>query len=161
MAVGARGAGVKPRGATPRAGQSHKRSGYRFMKTTLTILLTGLLLCGCSQKETSPAGPTTPAGPAIDLVQAGKDSVWQGGTLLHVSMRDGASVEGIRLISTSSGGQRTTITADTGTLSPGTIEDAADQDSVKLTLHDAHGETLSATGRVVTSMKEMILVLKK
>ena len=121
------------------------------MKTTLTVLLSGLLLCGCSQKQASSAGP------AIDLVQAGKDIVWQGGTVLHVTKRDGTSVEGIQIVTTSSKGEKTTITADTGTVSPGSIEDAADQNSVKLTLHDARGETLAPAGKKV----EMIFVLKR
>lgn len=62
---------------------------------------------------------------------------------------------------TSSDGQKTTITADTGTLSPGSVEDAADANSVKLILHDAYGETLAPTDKKVTTIKEMTLVLKR
>ena len=125
------------------------------MKTTLTVILSGLLLCGCSTKQASSSGT------ALDLVQTGKDTVWQGGTILHVTKHDGASLEGIQIVSTSADGQKTTLTADTGTVSSGSIEDAADSNSVKLTLHDAHGETLAPTGKKLTDIKEMTLVLKR
>jgi hypothetical protein len=129
--------------------------GYTFMKNTLIVLLSGLLLCGCSQKQASSAGS------AIDLVQAGKDTVWQDGATLHIAKRDGASIEGIQIVKTSADGKKTTMTADTGTISSGSIEDTADANSVKLTLHDARGETLAPAGKKVMTMKELILVLKR
>jgi hypothetical protein len=124
------------------------------MKTTLTILLSGLLVCGCAQNRASSAGP------AINLVQAGKDTVWQNGTVLHIAKREGTSVEGIQIVRTSEG-QKMTVTADTGTLSPGTIQNAADADSIKLILRDARSETLGPSGRNVMTVKEWTLVLKR
>jgi hypothetical protein len=125
------------------------------MKNTLIVLLSGLLVCSCSQKQASSAGP------AIDLLQAGKDITAFSGSVIHITKRDGTSLEGIQITSTGADGQKTTITADTGTLSPGSIEDATDSNSVKLTLHNAHGETLAPAGNRVMTVKEMTLVLKR
>ncbi|HEX7617330.1 MAG TPA: hypothetical protein VF480_01280, partial [Verrucomicrobiae bacterium] len=104
------------------------------MKTMHSILLSGLLLCGCSHKQ---------ATPAIDLVQAGSDVTWNfddnawskhGACVLHIAQRDGSSLKGIRLvlkIPDGWGGQETTLTADTGSLSPGSVENAADRTCVR------------------------------
>ena len=105
------------------------------MKTTLTMLLLGFLLCGCSQKR-----PST-TSPAIDQIQAGKDLAWNdGSSVLHVTKRDGNSLEGIRIVTTASDGQKTTTTADTGTLTPGSLENAADNSCVTITLHNAKSQ---------------------
>ena len=80
------------------------------MKNTLVILLSGLLLCGCSKK------------PAITLIQSGTDaSLKLGGAscVLHVTTRDGSSIQGIRLVTKEADGKETTITADAGTISEG------------------------------------------
>jgi hypothetical protein len=129
--------------------------GYTFMKNTLIVLLSGLLLCSCSQKQASSAGP------AIDLIQAGKDITAFSGSVIHITKRDGTSLEGIQIISTGADGQKTTTTADTGTLAPGSVEDATDANSVMLILHNAHGETIADTGKKLTDIKEMTLVLKR
>ena len=62
------------------------------MKNTLAVLLSGLLLCGCSHKQA--AGESR----AIDLIVAGKDVAWGRGAVLHIAKRDGSSVEGVRLL---------------------------------------------------------------
>jgi len=121
------------------------------MKSTLTIILSGLLLCGCSQKQTSAAGA------AIDLVQAGKDTTWREPYILHITKRDGASLEGIKITSTTTDGVKTTITAATGTLSPGSVENAADETAVQISLNDAK----MVSGTKITTSKEMRLVLHK
>ncbi len=96
------------------------------MKNTLTIILSGLLLCGCSKK------------PAIDLVQAGKDTSWNHGSYdLQVAKRDGDSLGGIRLVLKTSSGQDTIITADTGTVTAGSVENPADPNCVRVTLFNA------------------------
>jgi hypothetical protein len=82
------------------------------LKTTLTILLSCFVLCGCSQKQ------ATSARPAIDLVEAGKDISWRDGYILHVDKRDGASLEGIQIRMETQEGQKVIITAETGTVSP-------------------------------------------
>lgn len=61
------------------------------MKNTLTVLLLGLLLCGCSQKQ------ATSATPAIDLVEARKAVEWSNGYVLYVGKRSGASLEDIHV----------------------------------------------------------------
>jgi uncharacterized protein YcfL len=88
------------------------------MKDTFTILLSGLLLCGCSQKQ---------ASSAIDRIQAGKDTTFGDSVVLHVAKRDGTSLEGVSISAKLPNGQTQTITADTATLSahtnaPGDIE---------------------------------------
>ena len=82
------------------------------MKNTFTILLSGLLLCGCSQKQAASTSPTT------DFVQAGRDITCLGGWVLHVTKRDGSSLEGIRLVLDPAKSPEDVITADTGTLTP-------------------------------------------
>jgi len=99
------------------------------------------------------------AGPPIDLVQAGKDIVLPGGTILHVTKRDGASLEGIRIVSSTTDGQKTTLTADSGTISSGSIKEATDVNPVKLTLHNGHCETLGPDGTRVITAKEMSLAM--
>ncbi|HZL14043.1 MAG TPA: hypothetical protein VFC85_07850 [Verrucomicrobiae bacterium] len=113
-------------------------SGYAFMKTMHFTLLSGLLLCGCSHRQ---------ATSAIDLVKAGTDLTWNfddnawskhGACVLHIAQRDGSSLKGIRLvlkIPDGWGGQETTLTTDAGSLSPGSIENAADKTYVRITLN--------------------------
>jgi hypothetical protein len=103
------------------------------MKNTSTILLLGLLLCGCSQKQ------AVPAGAAIDLVQAGKDTSWRDGYVLHVTKRDGPALQGVTIAAKLPTGQTQTISADTATLSP--LPNATDGSSVMLTLHNAKTQT--------------------
>jgi hypothetical protein len=90
------------------------------MKTTFTILLSGLLLCGCSKK------------PAIALIQSGTDvslKLGTGSCVLHVAKRDGSSIQGISLVTKEPDGKETTITADTGTISEG-----SDRNTVTISL---------------------------
>jgi uncharacterized lipoprotein YajG len=91
------------------------------MKNTLTILLSGLLLCGCSQKQGSSSGS------AIDRIQAGQDTAFGDSVVLHVAKRDGTSLEGVSISAKLPNGQTQTLTADTATLSavtntPGVVE---------------------------------------
>jgi hypothetical protein len=100
------------------------------MKTTSIIILSGLLLCGCSHKQAS-------SGPAIDRVQAGDTSWPDGPTVytLHVTKRDGTSLEGVTISAKLPTGQTQTVSADTATLSA--VPNAADDKSVMVTLHKA------------------------
>jgi hypothetical protein len=111
--------------------------------------MTGLLLCGCSPKQSSKF-------PSIDQIQAGKDLVWNGGSsVLHVTKRDGNSLEGIQIVATASDGQKTTTTADTGTLTPGSVENAADNSYVRITLHNGK----SQNAKVQMTAQEIMIVL--
>jgi hypothetical protein len=101
------------------------------MKNTLTIILSGLLLCGCSPKQASSS-----SRPAIDLVEAGKDIAWRDGYVLRVTKRDGTSLEGIQISAMSAAGQ-TTMSADTGTVSPVVEGNVMNDSSVIITLHNA------------------------
>ena len=99
------------------------------MKNTLMIFLSGLILCGCSHKESQ----------AIDLVVVGKDVAWGRGVVLHIAKRDGTSVEGIQLLVPRSDGQKGLITADAGTLAAGSDESATDPSCVQITLLNPKG----------------------
>jgi hypothetical protein len=119
------------------------------MKTILTVLLSGLILCGCSQKQAAP--------PAIDLVVAGKDIMWHGSIVLHVTKRDGASLEGIQISAATSDGGKTTISGDTGTVTANSVVNAADDNSVRITIENARVEK---SGEFMT-VKEWKIVLQK
>jgi hypothetical protein len=77
--------------------------GYTFMKITLFIILSAVILCGCSKK------------PAIGRIQAGRDIAWLDGEVLHIEKRDGYSLEGIRIVHKLADGSEETTTADKGT----------------------------------------------
>ena len=117
------------------------------MKNTLTALLSGFLLCGCSQKQASTVSA------AIDLVQAGKDTTWRDGYILHVTKRDGTSLEGVTVSAKLPTGQTQTFSADTATVSP--VNDS----SVIITLNDA--KVPANTGGSVISKGQFQIQLKK
>jgi uncharacterized lipoprotein YajG len=119
-----------------------------FMKITLTILLSGLLLCGCSQKQASSANS------AIDLVQAGKDTVRPDGTVIHVTKRDGTSIEGVQITKTFADGQKSTISADTGT-----VQNELENNKVRLFLYHAKVETITQAGTNVMTIEKMPILL--
>jgi hypothetical protein len=77
--------------------------------------------------------------------------------VLRVTKRDGDSVEGISIVSKTTDGQETTTTAETGTLSPGSVENPADMHSVRITLRNAQSQ--SATTRATA--ETMTLVLRR
>jgi hypothetical protein len=70
----------------------------------------------------------------MDLVQAGKDTTWRDGYVLHVTKRDGTSLEGVTISAKLPTGQTQTFSADTATLS---AVPNADDSSVMVTLHGA------------------------
>ncbi len=95
------------------AAQLFSLGGYTFMKNTFTILLSGLLLCGCSQKQAASTAP------ASDFIQAGRDiKCNRGSSVLHVDKRDGNSLTGIRYVLGAGTSSEEVTTADTGTLTP-------------------------------------------
>ena len=123
------------------------------MKNILLILLSGFVLCGCSKKH------TVSARPASELVEAGKDVAWSDGYVLHVTSRDGVSLEGIRIVKTETNGQVATITADKGTLEPQAATQRRDgviisTNVLMLTLHDAQFQ-----GVTTQTIKELTLSL--
>jgi 1-deoxy-D-xylulose 5-phosphate reductoisomerase len=102
------------------------------MKHTHALILSGLLLCGCcAQKQASQPAP------AIDRVQSGTDTAWdQGVYVLHVTKRQGSSLEGVQIISKAADGVETIVSADTGTiaLGPSCLDSVKDENSVAITL---------------------------
>ena len=100
------------------------------MKTVPIVVLSGLLLCGCSQKQASGSGP------AIDRIQVG-DTTWHNGSTVctvHVTKRDGTSLEGVSISGKTPTGQMMTVSGDTATLSA--VPNAADDKSVLITVHN-------------------------
>ncbi len=115
------------------------------MKLARTILMFGLLLCSCS--------PSAPS--AIDLVQAGKDTEWPNGYVVHIDKRQGNSLEGIRIRFTSADGETRTFTAHSGTVASGWHRDAADKQVVTLTLDSPTIQ--SATGTITNRVAYVVL----
>ena len=109
------------------------KSAYTFALAVFSTL--GLLLYGCSQKQTTAA---------IDLIQAGTDTTWNHGidgeAVLHVSKREGSSIEDIRLVLKTFGKGEATIKSDSGTVRSGSVENAADRSSVLITLANIQSE---------------------
>jgi len=102
------------------------------MKNMLTIILvSGLLLCGCSSKHEKSAGLD------IDSIQPGKViSCWDGWSKLCVTKRVGTSVEGATITLKLPNGPTQTYSAETATLSFST--NRLTGKSMIITLHDAN-----------------------
>ncbi len=103
------------------------------MKTILTFLFLGAVLCGCSRESATPAPALSQ--PARDLIVAGKDLKWNGDVgsyILHVEKRDGDSLEGITATHIDPPGKQTmkdvAIIAARATIRPGST--TMRQDSV-------------------------------
>jgi uncharacterized lipoprotein YajG len=123
------------------------------MKITFTILLSGLLFCGCSHKQ------ATLAGSAIDRIQTGTDTTWAGGHVLHVTQRDGSSLRGIQMIHNGGDGVKITYTADVGTVSPGKLQDPAATNFVTIVIHNAKAEGVTQSGEKVSSTENVTFQL--
>jgi len=84
--------------------------------------------------------------------------LWKNGhedCVLRVTKRAGDALEGVTIV-TKSHGEKTTITAPSGTLSPGSAGDPADVNSVKLTVFNAQSQ--SPTENV--TLTSLMLVLR-
>ena len=104
--------------------------------------------------------PASSAHPASDLIVAGKDVAWSDGYVLHVTKRDGSSLEGIRVIHNDASGRVTTITAAKGTVAPGSTTITTDGvvtsiNAVMIILQDACFQN-ATTNQVI---KELSIVL--
>lgn len=135
------------------------------MKSVFSIILSVLLLCGCSQKHTAVVDQS------VDIV-AGKDIVVRD-YVVSVSRRDGNSIEGVRIVQREPDGKETTITADTGTLTQGRKEnvearptDAKTKDrllvavihnSVTMTLSNALVQTKTQNGTTKMMVEKLEL----
>src|SRR4051794_17128131 len=104
------------------------------MKKNIPLIILAsftMIIAGCSNHS-----PTASPPPAIDLVQAGKDVKFPGGYVLHVTKREGSSLEGIRVLVTPSIGQASEITAETGTIQSGTPEHSNFENQITITLYN-------------------------
>lgn len=89
----------------------------------IALALFTVELSGCAGRS-----PNASTHPAIDLVQAGKDIEFPGGYIVHVTKREGSSLEGIHIHFPHPDGLASEITADTGTIKSG-IPDASDDEN--------------------------------
>jgi hypothetical protein len=128
------------------------------MKNTFTIILSGLLFCACSQKQATPSNSTS----AIDLIQSGTDTTWPGGVTVHVTKRDGQTLQGVQINSTiPPDGRKITYTADSATVLPGNDKGADPEHFIKIVIHGAKAEGVTATGEKVSSVEDVTMILKK
>jgi len=135
------------------------------MRTLLSFFCSTLLLCGCSQRHTAYLDAT------VDVV-AGKDIVLPD-CVLNVKKREGNSLAGVRILRREPDGSKTTITADSGTITEGpkrSIESPATnvkngsrvkvvviQKSVTLTLFNAVFQTKTQSGETNTASGTLTL----
>ena len=136
------------------------------MRVTFGILLSAILVCGCSQKR------TTYIDHSVEIV-AGKEIV-VGEYAVNVQQRDGNSLKGIRVVQRTPEGKETIITADAGTVtegpkqrtemtptagSPNANRIVVVQNTVKLTLFNANVQikTESSTNRMTIQQAEVNL----
>jgi hypothetical protein len=91
---------------------------------------------------------------AVDLVVADKEITSFPGYVLHITKRDGSSIEGIHIVINQHNGKKTTITADTGTVLPGSAPI-----TVRLVLVHAKCETIDQdkTTRMIVEKMEIVL----
>jgi len=118
--------------------------GYTFMKNTLLILLSASLLFGCSKKQANSTSQTN------DRIEAGKDVVF-GGSVVHITKRDGNSIEGVRIVTKYAGGIEKTLTADTGKVQQGS-------NTLRITLDKAECETKSESGTTTNTIQNIAIV---
>jgi hypothetical protein len=118
-----------------------------------------MVLTGCSGHS-----PKASTRPLIDSVQAGKDMEFPGGYVLHVTKREGSSVEGIRIHFPHPSGPASEITAETGTIQPG-LADHSDYENqlmynktqITITLFKAK----NVTGPTNATFARQVIVLYK
>jgi hypothetical protein len=122
----------------------------------ITLALFTVEFTGC-------AGDSPPAStrPAIDLVQAGKDIEFPGGYIVHVTKRDGSSLEGIHIHFPHPDGPASEITADTGTIKSG-IPDHSDYENEliyknQITIRLKNARTVTGTTNSTSAF--MVIVL--
>jgi hypothetical protein len=127
------------------------------MKNIPLIVLSALVLCGCSKHHDIPAR---------NLVVAGKDIVWHGSgredTVMRIAKREGDSLEGIHVIYRGyPGGPPATITADKGTILPRSDTIASDgityTNTVMIVLQNARFQTTAKN----ETIEELTLVLRQ
>lgn len=125
------------------------------MKNHLSLLVIAsftMVLAGCSTHS-----PTASTSPAIDLVQTGKDIQFADGSVVRVAKREGNSLEGIHILMSPSGGPAREITAEMGTIKPGTPEHSNFENQITLTLHNAK----AVSGQTNFTAATMVIVLYK
>lgn len=123
------------------------------MKKSISLIALAIftaVLAGCSKPSS-----TISTRPAIELVQAGKDIEFPGGYVLHVAKREGSSLEGVRILVTPPNGQASEITAERGTIKPGTPENPNFENQITMTLHNAK----TVTGSKHSTAPTMVIVL--
>src|SRR5215469_18296306 len=89
-----------------------------FMKFAPIILLTALVLCGCSKKPLFDSIQANTSVP-VKIGKEGLDSV------ISVTNRDGSSIQGVRIVMKEADGTESIYTAESGTISTSSDDDSA------------------------------------
>lgn len=127
------------------------------MKKSIPLIVLAsftMMLAGCSNHS-----PTASTHRAIDLVQPGKDVEFGDGFVVHVTKREGSSLEGIHVHFPHSDGPASEITADTGTIEPGIPDHSDFVNQVTIWLHNA--KNVTGTTNHTFWKQELVLCYKK
>jgi hypothetical protein len=122
------------------------------MKKSISLIVLAsftMMLAGCSKH--SPTASTRPVIPAIDLVQAGTNTIWAAGFTLHVAKREGQAIEGVQMISSHLDGRKDIYTADSGTVSPGNSKGDDPEHFIKIVIYGAKLTAVTTSGDTVSS----------
>lgn len=123
------------------------------MKIAMAVLFFGVMLCGCSPRQ------ATRTKPAIDWMQPGRAVDWGGGTVSRIEKRDGMAVQGIKLTFQHAPNPDSTVTADSGTLVPGSPKDSSDTNSVTIVLTNAKTVSPYTDGTIIQTNKTLSFLL--
>jgi RNA polymerase sigma factor (sigma-70 family) len=100
-----------------------KLMAWTKAKTAIVVGVSVLLTAGTTivtikqiQKEKHGSQTLQKQTSAFDLVVSGSDTKWADGSVLHVSKRDGISIQGVQIKQKFRGGEIRIMTADTGTI---------------------------------------------
>ncbi len=131
-----RGFIVKPSAAHVAERATFALGCYTFMKNTLTIILSGLILLRMLGRSRHHR-----LGQPLTSSKLASDISWRDGYVLHVTKRDGTSIEGIQIITTTADGQKADhYRRHWHTYVPGSVENAADDSNVRIILHNAQSQ---------------------
>jgi len=119
------------------------------MKVPTPLLLSGLLICGCSRNN-----PVT--HPKVELIEPGKDITSFKGYTLHVDKREGNSIEGVQIVKFSPDGNDLFLSA-----SNATIVATSDPKTVHLVLIGVTSKKQSQSKVITQKVGRMELVLEE
>lgn len=126
------------------------------MKRMQWILVCGVIISGCSPEPVHPA-PLS----GIDRVQSGTETTWRDTIKLTVKKRDGTRLEGVKLEQLNLDGTHFTHTADTATISLGTIEDPKASGFFTVRIPNARAVAIASSGLRLTNTESVEVTLSE